>query len=132
MEDPMRPGRLVSVANFVDPETRTVKVIYELANQRRRLAVGQAVTLGLFGQSTQEGPAIPESAIVDDGGRPVVYVQTGGESFERRPVTLGGREGERVLVTSGVTPGERVVTEGAYLVRLASMSTQAPAHGHVH
>lgn len=132
MDDPMRPGRLVSVANFVDPETRTVKVIYELANQRRRLAVGQAVTLRLFGQSTKEGPAIPESAIVDDGGRPVVYVQTGGESFERRPVTLGDREGERVLVTSGVTPGERVVTEGAYLVRLASMSTQAPAHKHVH
>lgn len=132
MDDPMRPGRLVSVANFVDPKTRTVKVIYELANQRRRLAVGQAVTLRLLGQSTQEGPAIPESAIVNDVGRPVVYVQTGGESFERRPVALGGREGERVLVTSGLTSGERVVTEGAYLVRLASMSTQAPAHGHVH
>ncbi|MBI1356817.1 MAG: efflux RND transporter periplasmic adaptor subunit [Acidobacteria bacterium] len=132
LHDPMRPGRLISVANFVDPETRTVKVIYELANERRRLAVGQAVTLRLLEQSTQEGPTVPESAIVDDGGRPVVYLQTGGESFERRPVTLGGREAERVLVTSGLAKGERVVTEGAYLVRLASMSSQAPAHGHVH
>jgi cobalt-zinc-cadmium efflux system membrane fusion protein len=35
-------------------------------------------------------------------------------------------------VTSGVKAGERVVTTGAYLVRLASLSTQVPSHGHVH
>jgi multidrug efflux pump subunit AcrA (membrane-fusion protein) len=75
---------------------------------------------------------VPESALVDDGGRPVVFVQTGGESFERRPVTLGERQGGNVQITAGIASGERVVTRGAYLIRLASMSTQVPAHGHVH
>ena len=32
----------------------------------------------------------------------------------------------------GVKAGDRVVTTGAYLVRLASLSTQVPSHGHVH
>jgi len=35
-------------------------------------------------------------------------------------------------VLSGVKPGEHIVTKGAYLVRLASLSTSVPAHGHVH
>jgi multidrug efflux pump subunit AcrA (membrane-fusion protein) len=58
-------------------------------------------------------------------------VQTEGESFERRPVTVGAREGELVQV-SGVKPGEHIVTKGAHLVRLAALSTSVPAHGHVH
>jgi multidrug efflux pump subunit AcrA (membrane-fusion protein) len=69
---------------------------------------------------------------VDDAGRPIVFVQRGGEAFERRPVTLGARSGNVVQVTGGVMVGERVVTTGAYLVRLASLSTQVPSHGHVH
>ena len=77
-------------------------------------------------------PAVPESAIVDDGGRPVVFVQLEGEKFARRPVTLGNRESGYVQVLEGVRPGERVVTRGAYLIRLAAMSNQIPAHGHVH
>jgi hypothetical protein len=47
-------------------------------------------------------------------------------------VTLGARAGNVVQVMSGVSAGERVVTKGAYLVRLASLSTQVPSHGHVH
>ncbi len=78
------------------------------------------------------GTAIPESAIVEDGGRPVAFVQTGGESFERRPLRLGNRAAGVVHVLEGIEPGERVVHRGAYLVRLAAMSSSVPAHGHVH
>ena len=45
---------------------------------------------------------------------------------------LGGAADGYVHVLEGVEPGERVVHRGAYLVRLAAMSTQIPAHGHVH
>jgi multidrug efflux pump subunit AcrA (membrane-fusion protein) len=59
-------------------------------------------------------------------------VQRGGETFERRAVTVGARSGDAVQILEGVKAGERVVATGAYLVRLASLSTQVPAHGHVH
>ena len=62
----------------------------------------------------------------------MAFVQTGGESFERRPVQLGSAADGYVHVIEGVEPGERVVNRGAYLIRLAAMSTQIPAHGHVH
>jgi hypothetical protein len=96
------------------------------------LAVGQSVFLHLLLDQTAPAPVVPASAIVDDAGRPIVFVQVEGESFERRPVSLGARAGELVQVTAGVKPGEHVVTKGAYLVRLASLSTSVPAHGHVH
>ena len=76
--------------------------------------------------------AVPEDAVIDDGGRPVVFVQAAGESFARRPVRLGARAAGYVQVLEGVRPAERVVTRGAYLIRLAALSPQIPAHGHVH
>jgi multidrug efflux pump subunit AcrA (membrane-fusion protein) len=47
-------------------------------------------------------------------------------------VTLGARTGDVVQILDGVKAGDRVVTKGAYLVRLASLSTSVPAEGHVH
>jgi RND family efflux transporter MFP subunit len=125
-------GRLVSKSSFIDPQSRTLSVIYAVPNPARRLAVGQSVFVRLFLSARTKAVTVPESAIVDDGGRPVVFIQHEGESFSRRPVTLGIRESDLVQVTEGLKPGERVVTRGAYLVRLAALSTQIPAHGHVH
>jgi multidrug efflux pump subunit AcrA (membrane-fusion protein) len=76
--------------------------------------------------------AVPRSAIVDDRGRDTLFVQTGGESFERRTVTVGARDGDLVEVTSGLQPGERIVTRGAHSVLLAGTSGAVPAHGHAH
>ena len=129
---PKPMGRQISIGRVIDPQSRTVPVLYEVNNSDRRLVVGQAVQIRLFTSPNTKAPAIRESAVVDDAGRPVVFVQLAGEAFARRPVTLGNRQGDYVHVTSGVQPGERVVTKGAYLIRLASMSSQIPAHGHVH
>ena len=105
---------------------------FAIEDHADRYRVGQSVQLRLYLGQAVPGTAVPESSIVEDAGRPVVFVQTGGESFERRPVSLGARAGGWVHVSRGLEPGERVVHEGAYLVRLAAMSTQIPAHGHVH
>ena len=131
-QPPLSLGEAVAVGSVIDPDTRTVEVRYSLDNRDHRLPVGRNVRLRLFLGEPEELPAVPQSAVVDDGGRPVVFVQIDGESFERRPVQLGSSEGGFVHVVDGVAPGERVVSEGAYLVRLAALSTQIPAHGHVH
>jgi RND family efflux transporter MFP subunit len=129
----IRPaGRLVAVGRLVDEETRTVPVTYETDNRDHRLAINQTVFLRLFLTPTGKSPVVPEAAIIDDAGRPVVFVQKGGETFVRRPVTLGIRNRGLVQVLEGVNVGDRVVTKGAYLIRLSTMSSAVPAHGHVH
>jgi cobalt-zinc-cadmium efflux system membrane fusion protein len=61
-----------------------------------------------------------------------VFVMTGGESFERRPVRVGTREGDWVEIVEGLEPGQRVVSRGAYLVKLAATKTGEIGHGHAH
>ena len=132
VDSTIRVGRLVTAGQLVDPATRTLKATYAVDNRHRRLAIGQSVLLRLFTSVPVEAPTVPKSAVVSQGGLSFVYVQTAGETFEERQVILGSREGEQVQVQSGLRQGERIVTRGAYLVRLASMSTQEPSHGHVH
>ena len=131
-DDPIALARLVAVGRVLEPEARTVPIIYELRDPDRRLAVGQAVSLRIFASAATEAVTVPESAVVDDAGQPVVFVQVGGESFERRPVRLGNREAGHVQIAGDVAPGERVVVRGAPLIRLAALSPQVPAHGHTH
>jgi RND family efflux transporter MFP subunit len=125
-------GRLASLGKVLDPQSRTVPITFAFDNRALGLPVGQAVSLHLLMETTAPRPVVPAAAIVDDAGRPIVFVQREGETFERRAVTLGARAGDLVQITEGVKPGDRVVTKGAYLLRLASLSTSVPAHGHVH
>ncbi len=131
--DPLRASRLVSLGRVVDREARSVSIVFALDNPPLAVAIGQTVSLHLIGTAAADGVTIPASAVVDDAGQPVVFIQAGGESFERRPVRVGGpREGGYVHIVSGLDPGERIVTRGAHLVRLAALSPQTPGHGHVH
>ena len=129
---PVALDRLVAVGRVLDTDARTVPIIYELSDPDRRLAIGQAVSLRVFVSAATEAITVPQSAIVDDAGQPVVFVQVAGESFERRAVELGNRELGLVQITGDVAPGERVVVRGAPLIRLAALSPQVPAHGHTH
>lgn len=125
-------GRLVAVGGVVDATTRTVPVVFEFAPGTLALPIGMAVQAQVFAGGSREAVAIPVSSVLDENGISVVFVQLGGESFERRQVRLGAREGDWVEVLDGLTPGSRVVSKGAYLVKLASTGTAQIGHGHAH
>ena len=122
----------VSVGGVIDSLSRTVPVIYEVPNSDGMLKVGMQAQVAVGTGRDVEGVVIPSSAVLDEDGRPVAYVQPEGESFVKRELKLGGASGDRTLVLAGVEAGERVVTGAAYQVRLASLSTSVPAHGHEH
>ena len=123
--------RLLSIGGIVDPETRTVPAVFEIVIGAG-LAFGQFARVAVPVAGAGTGVAIPNRAIVDDNGTPVAYVQTGGETFERRVLTLGTTDGTHTLIVAGVSRGDMVVATGAYHVRLASMSSAEFAGGHAH
>jgi RND family efflux transporter MFP subunit len=125
-------GKLVAVGGVVDATTRTVPVVFEFTPGDLALPIGMAVQAQVFAGGAREAVAIPASSVLDEGGLSVVFVMTGGESFERRQVRLGARDGDWVEVLDGLTPGQRVVSRGAYLVKLASTGTAQIGHGHAH
>lgn len=127
-----RTRRTVSVGSVVDSLTRTLLVVYEAANPDGTIKVGATATVAVGTGTQVRGVVVLSSAILDEDGRPICYVQVSGERFEKRDLTLGGNDGTHAVVLSGLRAGERVVTGAAYQVRLASLSTSVPAEGHAH
>ncbi len=110
-------GRLVSVGQSVDPQTRTVGVTYEVPNTLNRLREGMFVEITLDTSGGASVLTVPKRSVINEQGRTFVFVFDGGESFERRAVVLGAEGQDYYEVRSGVEAGERVVTEGIYQLR---------------
>ncbi|WP_052518834.1 efflux RND transporter periplasmic adaptor subunit [Archangium violaceum] len=127
-----KTGRRVAVGSVVDRVTRTLPVIFELPNPGGVLKPGMFAKVMLYTGETVRGVAIPESAIIDDNGKPTVFVMEGGESFFKRAIQPGVRSGGYVQVLEGVKEGERIVSQGAYEIKLSTVAGAAVGHGHTH
>lgn len=125
-------ARVVQTDITIEPTTRTAGVTVGYPTGLVPQPIGARFAAHVFTEPPTPRLAVPRAAVIDDGGRSVVYVQTGGETFTRRPVSLGIVDGSWVQVNTGVAVGERVVSEGAYLVKLAAVGGEEIGHGHAH
>ena len=126
-------SRRVSVGSVIDATNRTLPLRFAVENSDASLAIGLLARVRLFGGEAVNGIAIPDEAILMEDGLPVAYLQVGGESFERRMLTLGPSEDGFTLVEDGVDENERLVIKGGYQIYLASLNTnEISDHGHPH
>jgi RND family efflux transporter MFP subunit len=116
-------GRLLSIGQTVNEQTRTIPVIYEMKNPLGRLKDGMFVDITIDTTGDRQVLSVPKQAVVNEQGQTFVFVFTGGETFEKRPVALAAEGSDFYEVKSGLKEGERVVTEGIYQLR----STQPAA-----
>jgi Cu(I)/Ag(I) efflux system membrane fusion protein len=135
---PSRPGEILAApVAFIDPNldeaTRTVRVRVVLANPNRILLHNQTA----FGRVRLEVPgvlSVPRSAVLQHGGRALVYVERAGHTYAARAVRLGRIGDDRAELLSGLAAGDRVVTEGGLILdsqaQLAHAGTAGePDHG---
>lgn len=108
-------GKVLFVADVLDPDTRTAKVRVAFNNQDGRLRPAMFATVVLKTWDTKE-LTVPTSALVMAGANTTVFVEVGKNTFEQRAVQTGEQHGERTIIKGGLQPGERVlVREGALL-----------------
>jgi RND family efflux transporter MFP subunit len=124
-------GKVLSYGKSIAQATSLLPIYFSLSNNGK-LIPGDAVEVYLQSNPIQNALVVPITSLIEEQGNFYVYVQTGGESFQKRHVKLGAQDGAFVQVLSGVSAGERVVTKGAYMVKLATQSGSVPAHGHEH
>lgn len=110
-------GRLVSVGQTVNEQTRTFPVIYEVKNPLNRLKDGMFVEITVDTSGDRQVLAVPKQAVVNEQGQTFVFVFTGGETFEKRAVALGAEGADYWEIKTGLKEGERVVTDGIYQMR---------------
>ena len=122
---------VVSIGKEVEDRKPMIPV-YIKVNDVVEMPEGSFTEVQIALGEAETGIVVPEAALLEDYGNYSVIVQTGGESFERRPVQIGQRNGKNAQVLSGLEAGDVVVTNGNYQVKMASMTGQTPAHGHEH
>lgn len=99
-----------------DPTTRRVIVRAELPNPDRGLRAEMFATFRIRISHEQNSVGVPPEAIVWDGDKSVVWVQTGPLVFQRREVTTAREQSGYVMVTSGLSAGEKVAARGAIFI----------------
>ncbi len=125
-------GRVISIGSSIDSVTRTLPLLIEFDNPGNSLKVGMFADVHVITSIKNEVLAVPVSAVIDDNGKNIVYVQVDGEHFEGREVKIGVKDDQYVQILAGLKKGEYIVSKGGYLVRLASTSSTKVGHGHTH
>ena len=124
-------GRIVSYGKSASASTPFIPVTFEIDNAGQ-LVSGSIIEIYLKSSTIADTLVVPISALIEEQGIFYVYVQIGGESFQKREVKLGASDGLNLQVLSGIVENERVVTKGGYQIKLSSASGALPAHGHEH
>jgi len=116
-------GRVILVSSVVDPETRSVKVRTEVANPDDRLKPDMFANVQIITDLHRTAISIPQSAVLDDGGKSVVFVSEG-SGYVKRGVNLGIQGNGRVEIIEGLQAGDKVVVKGNYLLLQQSKPQQ--------
>lgn len=129
-----KAGRLISVGDMLDPQSRTLPVIFSVPNPDGRLKVGMFATVAVASGTVDEALVLPAEALIEDEGRFFVFVQTDAEHFVRKEVRTGLKEEGLVQILGGLQGKERVVVKGAYYVKQAALTAtkEDPHAGHAH
>ena len=108
-------GKLIYVADVVNPQTRTVTVRTDMENHERTIKPDMLVSMLVQSKPTQK-LTVPMQSIVREDNKDHVFVQIGPKKFRLREVTLGSEYEGMVTIESGVSEGETLVGEGAFHV----------------
>ncbi len=123
MPDAKFTGRVILVSSVVDPETRTVKVRTEVANPGGQLKPDMFANVGIATAGKASAITVPLAAVLDDGGKSVVFVANG-TGYDKREVTLGLKSDDRVEIAQGLNAGDKIVVKGNYLLMEQSKGDQ--------
>jgi RND family efflux transporter MFP subunit len=104
------------VSSVVDPTRHTVPVRVRIDNEKRLLKPNIFAQMRFAVEPPTGSGEVAASALVSDGAKQYVYVQTDHGRFTRREVVAGSVREGKVPILSGLKPGEVVVEEGAILL----------------
>ncbi|MGO9766711.1 MAG: efflux RND transporter periplasmic adaptor subunit [Myxococcaceae bacterium] len=109
-------GKVFSVADLLDLDTRTVKVRVSVDNPEGRFKPGMFATVRFSGTSIPR-VVVPSTALVLRGDESFAYVEVAPWVFEPRRVVTGQQQGDVTVITEGLDAGTRVVTTSAVVLQ---------------
>jgi multidrug efflux system membrane fusion protein len=110
-------GQLASADNQVDPQTGTVKLKAQFANDDNGLFPNQFVNVRMKLDTLRGAVVVPAPAVQRGAQGMFVYVVRQDNTVMPRNVKLGPLDGQRQAIADGLAAGEMVVTDGTDRLR---------------
>jgi len=114
--------KLLSLGQEFNTSNQSQRVIFTADNTGNEFKIGEFVNVFAFSNESENTIALPNSAITELEGRPIVFVKNAAEQFELKYIAPGHDNGVETVIESGIDAGDRVVVEGAYQVKLIYMN----------
>lgn len=110
--------KLLSLAQEINASNQSQRVLFELSNPESDFKIGEFVNIRVFASENSQQLALPNSAITEINGKPVVFIKDAAEKYTVSYVQLGENNGTFTSILKGVEEGERVVTNASYQLKM--------------
>jgi membrane fusion protein, heavy metal efflux system len=110
--------KLLAPAQSINPTNQTQRVIFEMENPDNEFKIGEFVNVQVFAAKPIKEIALPNSAISEINGRPVVFIKDSAEQYSVSYVSIGQNNGSYTVIQKGVEEGERVVVNATYQMKM--------------
>jgi len=117
-------GKIVFISPLLDKETRSARVVAEIANGEGVWRPGSFVTASIAVEEQAVPLVIPASAVQTIDNEKLVFVRTP-EGFERRQVGLGRNDDRFVEVVTGLRSGEVIAGSNTFPLKAQLMKAMA-------
>jgi cobalt-zinc-cadmium efflux system membrane fusion protein len=110
-------GRILKLGEKLDPDTRTLQIRILVPNPQGRLKPEMYATASLQQSRQHRAVLVPETAVQEVNGVPVVFIRRAQNEFETRTVRTGQQVNGEAEILEGLRAGEAVVVTGSFLIK---------------
>jgi cobalt-zinc-cadmium efflux system membrane fusion protein len=110
--------RPLSDPQAVNVQNQSQRILFELDNPDGVFKIGEYVNVRAGISQDTQVLALPNAAISDLNGKPVVFTKKSPEKMEVHYVQTGRSNGEYTAILQGLPPNERVVVSGTYQLKM--------------
>lgn len=111
-------ARLLSQAQTINASNQSQRLLFEMDNAGGAFKIGEFVTIRVQSANGTRGLSVPNSAISELNGKPVVFIKDAPEVVSVAYVTTGADNGQRTQILSGAEADERVIVSGTYQAKM--------------
>lgn len=110
--------KLLSFTPEINSTNQSQKVLFELDNSNAYFKMGEFVNIRVFSHIVSRQIALPNSAITEIDGKPVVFIKNSAEKYTVSYVQLGENNGTFTTILKGVSEEQRVVVNATYQLKM--------------
>lgn len=110
--------KIISMPQSINPTNQSQRLLFEMENQDGEFKIGEFVNVRVFAGEAKKEIAVPNSAISQLNGKPIVFIKDAAESYSMVYVNTGENNGSFTTIKSGIEDGERVVTNSTYQIKM--------------